>query len=69
MRNRLLGTVMTATVLLFLSRWSDPHQVLRLGQRRLTEWLIRQTRGHWREAKAEAILNAARATLNLWGDG
>jgi hypothetical protein len=64
-----LGTVMTATVLLFLSRWSDPHQVLRLGQRRLTDWLTRQSRGHWREAKAENILNAARATLSLWGDG
>jgi len=63
-----LGTVMTATVLLFLSRWSDPHQVLRLGQRRLTDWLIRQSRGHWREAKAENILNAAKATLSLWGD-
>jgi transposase len=62
-----LGTVMSATVLLFLSRWSDPHQVLRLGRRRLTAWLARQSHGHWREGKAEAILNAAKATLRLWG--
>ena len=62
-----LGTVMSATVLQFLSRWSDPHQVLRLGRRRLTDWLVRQSHGHWREQKAEAILNAARATLKLWG--
>jgi transposase len=62
-----LGTVMTSTVLLFLGRWSDPHQVLRLGRRRLTAWLVRQSHGHWREQKAEALLNAANATLKLWG--
>ena len=62
-----LGTVMSTTVLLFLSRWSNPQQVLRLGRRRLTTWLVRQSHGHWREPKAEAILNAAKATLRLWG--
>ena len=58
---------MTSTVLMFLSHWSDSHQVLRLGRRRLTAWLVRQSHGHWREQKAEAILNAANATLKLWG--
>jgi transposase len=62
-----LGTVMSATVLLFLSRWSDPHQGLRLGRRRLTDWLVRQSHGHWREQRAEALLNAAKATFRLWG--
>jgi hypothetical protein len=56
---------MMAMVLLFLSRWSDPHKMLRLAERRLTDGLLRQSRGHWREPKAEAILNAARATLKL----
>jgi len=62
-----LGTVMTATVLLFLTRWPDPQQVLRLGHKRLTDWLARQSRGMWGAQKAEAILNAAAATLRLWG--
>lgn len=32
-----LDMVMVAIMLLFVIRWSDPHQVLRLGQRRLVD--------------------------------
>jgi len=38
-----LGTVMTSTVLMFLSRWSDPHQALRLGRKRLTASVLRRS--------------------------
>ena len=56
---------MTSTVLMFLSRWSGPHQVLRLGRKRLKGLLARQSRGQGGARQAEAILNAANATLKL----
>ena len=62
-----IGSVMCSTVLAFLSRWGDPQQVLRLGQSRLTRWLIRQSHGLWREHKAQAIIAGAKATVELWG--
>jgi transposase len=62
-----IGSVMCSTVLAFLTRWGDPQQVLRLGQSRLTRWLIRQSHGLWREHKAQSILAGAKATVELWG--
>ncbi|MFQ6540321.1 MULTISPECIES: IS110 family transposase, partial [Aphanothece] len=63
-----LGSDMTITVLKFLSRWPSPQQVLRLGKARLSRWLVHHTRSNWGERHAEAIVQAAQASLRLWGE-
>ena len=52
--------------LMLLSRYGDPNALLRLGPARLTRFLIRHSRGAWREAHAERFLAAARESLQLW---
>lgn len=57
----------TKTAIAVLQRTgADPHAVKRLGRKRLTALLIRASRGRWREDHAEAIWQAADATLALW---
>lgn len=55
----------------FLARYADPHMVIRLGQARLSRFLIGRSRGAWREDRAAALILAAKETLALWdtGDG
>lgn len=57
----------------FLARYADPHAVIRLGQARLTRFLIGRSRGAWRQDRAAALIAAAKETLALWdtadGDG
>ena len=62
-----VGSAMTITMLHLLSRWPDPHQVIRLGSARLALWLRRQSRDKWGAEQAEAIIQAAQATFRLWG--
>ena len=62
-----LGGDPTKSALALLERYADPHLIKRLGQARLTRFLIRTSRGQWREAKATALLEAAEETLRLWG--
>ncbi|HVK27887.1 MAG TPA: IS110 family transposase [Nocardioides sp.] len=50
----------------FLTRYADPHAVLRLGQARLARFLIARSRGAWREDRAAALIVAAKETLALW---
>ena len=50
----------------FLTRYADPHAVIRLGQARLTRFLIGRSRGAWREDRAAALIAAARESLALW---
>jgi transposase len=57
------------TPLRFLAAgYADPHTVKRLGRARLTRFIHRHSRGAWDEPLADAILAAARATTDLWGD-
>ncbi|ORX03471.1 transposase [Mycolicibacillus trivialis] len=55
----------------FLARYADPHAVIRLGQARLSRFLIGRSRGAWREDRAAVLILAAKETLALWdtGDG
>ena len=64
-----LGSNLGKAALFLLERYADPRALLRLGRGRLTRLLINQSRGHWREAKAEELLAAARDTLQLWSHG
>jgi transposase len=58
------------TVLRFLAAgYADPHVVKRLGRVRLTRFCHRHSRGAWGEPLADALLAAARETLELWADG
>lgn len=50
----------------FLARYADPHAVIRLGQARLSRFLIGRSRGAWREDRAAVLVAAARETLALW---
>ena len=57
------------TSLRFLAAgYADPHTVRRLGRARLSRFLYRHSRGAFGETLAEAILAAAQASLELWGD-
>jgi len=62
-----LGSDYGKAALQFLAHYADPTAVIRLGQARLTEFLRRHSRGHWREEKAAELVAAAKETLQLWG--
>jgi transposase len=57
------------TPLQFLAAgYADPHTVKRLGRARLTRFIHRHSRGAWGEPLADAILAAAQASIDLWGE-
>jgi transposase len=62
-----LGSNYGKAALAVLARYGDPTAVTRLGHARLTRFLIRHSRGMWREAQAQLILDAARQSVELWG--
>lgn len=62
-----LGSSYGKAALAVLARYADPGSLLRLGQARLTRFLIRHSHGLWRDAHATALLAAARQSLDLWG--
>ena len=59
----------TKTALVVLERYGDPRALRRLGLRRLSELMIKSSKGAWREDKAAALLAAANDTLELWAGG
>jgi transposase len=59
----------TKTALAVLERYADPRALKRCGLRRLTELMIRTSRGAWRDDKAKLLLAAADETLQLWAAG
>ena len=61
-----LGGELGKGALAVLGRYGDPNRLVRLGPARLTQVLIKATRGQWREARAQRILAAARAAIELW---
>jgi hypothetical protein len=64
-----LGTRYGKATLALLARYADPNTLMRLGHARLTRFLIRHSRGAWREPQATLILAAAQESLQLWGSG
>lgn len=62
-----LGSNYGKAALAVLTRYADPNSLVRLGHARLTRFLIRHSRGAWREEHATALLAAARESLELWG--
>jgi len=66
----LFGTVSYGkTAVAVLERYASPRAVRKLGRSRLAKLLIRASRGHWREDKADEILAAAAESLELWAAG
>ena len=61
-----LGSGYTRSGLAFLTRYADPHAVLRLGEARLTRFLQARSRGQYGPAPAKALVAAAKETLALW---
>jgi len=59
----------TKTALGVLERYADPVALKKLGRKRLSALLIRTSRGHFREAKADELLAAADETIALWSAG
>lgn len=66
---RALGSDLGAASLEFLARYAEPVAVKRLGRARLTRFLRTQSHGKWGEHHAEMLMEAADATLELWGGG
>jgi transposase len=62
-----LGSDFTRSGLAFLTRYADPHAVLRLGEARLTRFLQARSRGQYGPAPAKALIAAAKETIALWG--
>jgi transposase len=62
-----LGSNYGKAALALLARYADPHSLIRLGHARLTRFLIRHSRGAWREQHATMLLAAAQESLQLWG--
>lgn len=62
-----LGSNYGKAALAVLARYADPHALVRLGQARLTRFLIRHSRGAWRDDHAQALLTAAKQSIELWG--
>lgn len=62
-----IGSDMTLTALRFLARYGHPGKVKRLGKARLAEFFRRSSRGAWHHERAQAVIDAAEATLRLWG--
>jgi transposase len=57
------------TALAVLGRYADPNALKKLGRKRLATLMIRSSRGHFREDKADELLAAADETLELWAGG
>lgn len=62
-----LGSDMSLTALRFLARYGHPAKVKKLGKARLAEFFRRSSRGAWHHERAAAVIDAADATLRLWG--
>jgi transposase len=65
--HEVLGSSFGKCALALLTRYADPRDLQRLGHARLARFLIRHSRGAWREAHATALLAAARESIALWG--
>lgn len=57
------------TALAVLERYADPAALKKFGRKRLAALLIRTSRGHFREAKADDLLAVADETIALWSAG
>lgn len=62
-----LGSNYGKAALAVLARYADPTALTRLGHARLTRFLIRHSRGAWRDTHATTLLAAARESVQLWG--
>ncbi|MEQ4306301.1 transposase [Plantactinospora sp. B6F1] len=51
-----------------LERYADPRALLRLGRARLTALIVKESKNHQGQARAEQWLAAARAAVDLYGD-
>jgi transposase len=62
-----LGSNYGLAALELLAHYADPNAVIRLGQARLSRFLIARSRGAWRQDHAAGLIAAAKETLVLWG--
>jgi transposase len=63
-----LGSNFGKAALAVLARYGDPSILVRLGHARLTRFLIRHSRGAWREGHAQMLILAAKQSIELWGE-
>ncbi len=62
-----LGSNYGKAALAVLARYADPTTLAKLGPARLTRFLVRHSRGAWRDTHADVLLAAAHESLQLWG--
>lgn len=63
-----LGSDLGRAALEFLARYAEPAAVKRMGLARLARFLHVHSQGRWGKHRAEALIEAADATIGLWGD-
>jgi transposase len=64
--NDVLGEQLGKAAMALLGRYGSPKAMMRLGKARIAALLIKNSRGAWREAKAEQVLAVARSAIELW---
>jgi len=63
------GKLDQLTPLRFLAAgYADPHLLRRLGRARVARFMHRHSHGRWSTEHAQAAIDAANETLELWGD-
>jgi len=62
-----IGTEFGKADLALLARYGDPNALLRLGPARLARFLGLRSRGAFGQQRAQALMVAAKETLQLWG--
>jgi transposase len=64
--NEVLGEQLGKAAMALLGRYGSPKAMLRLGRARIAALFIKNSRGQWRDNKAEQVLAAARSAIELW---
>lgn len=64
--NEVLGDELGKAAVFLVGRYGNPKTLVRLGSKRIAAVLIKNSRGAWREDKAEQILAVARSSIKLW---
>jgi transposase len=64
--NEILGDQLGRAAMALLGRYGSPRAMLRVGKARIATLFIKNSNGQWRHDKAEQVLAAARAAIELW---
>lgn len=61
-----LGEQLGKAAMALLGRYGSPKAIVRVGKARIAAVFIKNSRGQWREDKADQVLAVARSAIELW---